>query len=337
MDIHGESIMMKKNYRVRIASTGIYIPEGIMDNEAMIKRVRANTDEAEFLTSEWIVERVGIHTRRRCLPHETLVYTNTVAMESALQKANWKAADLDFIILASISTWLEEGGMAIPSTACLIQENVGAYNAFAFDMLAACSGFIYGMAQGISFIESGLCTRGAVLCSENHDRGLNYADPKSCILIGDVSTVTLLEKSDEPNVHDMILQANDEKKLSRIIELPFGGYFGLHGKQVYKEGVRTMIDITREIITRNGYIIADINWFIFHQANLLMLERVGESLGIPEGHNLMNIVDLANTTAGTIPSVLAQNIDNGTIKRGDKIVFTAFGGGLTSGSLLMTY
>lgn len=329
--------MRQKSYSVRINTATLQLPSGVVDNEAVVRRVKENTDEADFLTPEWIEERVGIVTRRRFSPDEKLVDLSVAALDSALQIAGWTPADLDFIILASISTWLEEGGMAIPAMACLIQEQAGAFNAFAYDMLAACSGFTYGVAQAVSFIEGGLCDRGALICAENHDRGLNYADPTSCILIGDVTTATLLERAEEPQVHDMILLGNDARKLSHLIELPFGGYFGMKGRRVYREGVKSMCDVTQQIMDRNGYAVQEIDWFIFHQANELMLGSVGDLLRIPPERNLMNIREMANTTAGTIPSVLAQNLANGTIQRGDKIIFTSFGGGLTTGSILATY
>ncbi len=335
-------MLAEKRFSVKIASMGMVIPSGKINNEEIIKKIQASTPDADFLNEEWIVRRVGILERRRCLPEEDLVTTSGAALKQALERAGWDPMELDFIILASISTFLDPKGSAIPAMACKIQEQTGCFNAFAYDMFSACSGFVYGIGQAVAFIESGMARKGALLCCENHDKGLNYKDFKSSILIGDVSTATLLEKSETSAISNIELRANNESCLSDIIRLPLSkageqGYFSLDGRKVFKEGVNTMTELTRRALAHNGLTPETVDWFIYHQANKVMLQSVGKRVGIPAEKNLMNLEYMGNTTAGTIPSVLCENIDNGKIQRGHKVLCTAFGGGLTSGCLLLDF
>ncbi len=333
--------MTHKSFHAKIASSAMYLPSNVLTNDQIVARIKSQNPEAP-VDSDWIYQRTGIKTRRKFESNEDLVSTSTAALNEALERASWGPEELDFIIFASISSWGDKDGSAIPSTACKIQERAKSYKAFAYDMLAACSGFVYGAGQAVSFIESGIAKKGALICSENQDTGLNYKDYKSCILIGDVSTATLFETSDTPQVHSMVLRANDSKELSSIIQLPYTkledpGYFSLEGHKVFKEGVTTMASLTYETLKMNHLSPHEVDWYIYHQANKVMLDSIVGRLEIPPEKNLTNIEYMANTTAGTVPSVLSENINNGKIKRGDKVLMTAFGGGLTSGSLLITY
>ena len=341
---------MKKDYHAKVAATGIVLPKTCYTNDQIIEKINAATqgrDDVPELRSDWIEENIGIRTRYYFDETESLVDASAKACEQALSQAGWRALDLDFVILCSISSHADKNGAAIPSSACLVQEQLGAYNAFAYDSLAACSGWVYGMAQGVAFIESKMAKRGAVICAEKQSVGLNYADHRSSVLIGDVATVTLLESSEQPQLGAIHLQANDEKKLSSIISLPYfrhdddghyqHGHFALKGQAVFKEGIRTMMILTEQALQVNELSLEDVDWFVYHQANAAMLRMVGRKLGIPDEKNLMNIDRLGNTTAGTIPSVLAMYMADGTIKRGDTVCCVAFGGGLTAGSVVFTY
>lgn len=341
---------MKTSYHVGIAATGMVLPKRKYSNQDIIERIKkATKDKKEIpeLKAEWIEENIGIKDRYFFGDEELLVDVSTQACKQALQKASWQASDLDFIIFSSISTHCETGSMVIPSSACLTQEKLQAYHAFAYDTSAACSGWTYGMAQGIALIESGMCSKGAVICSEKQLKGLDFSNHISSVLIGDIATATLIEKTPQAKIQSVFLQANNKKNLSDIITLPYFsteenkgdaiGFFDLKGRSVFKEGTQTMTDLTIKALKDNKLTSNDVSWFIYHQANGAMLRRVGKKVGIRDQQNLMNIHQLGNTTAGTIPSVLHMHIENGTIKRDDTICCVSFGGGLTSGSIVLTY
>ncbi len=342
---------MDKTFSVGVAATGLRLPERSYSNDEVLREIssaqKAAGMDVKELTSAWIEENIGIASRHYFSDDERLVDMSAEATQQALDRAGWDPMDLDFIIFASISMHSEMDSRIIPSSACCVQEQLRAYNAFAYDSVAACSGFVYGMAQGVSFIEAGMSQRGAVICAEKQRKGLDFTDHRSSVLIGDAATVTLLEKTSSPKVYSMSLHANDDKQLSDIIHLKFQrqdeegamhkGYFGLQGPAVFKEGIRTMALLTLEALAHNHLSVDDVDWFIYHQANGAMLRMVQQKVGFAPEKNLMNIDRLANTTGATIPSVLHMHIENGTIQRGDKICCVAFGGGLTSGSVVFEY
>lgn len=341
---------MKKNFRAGVAATGMVLPKQCYTNDDIIAEINKATsgrDDVPELNSAWIEENIWIKTRYHFSEEENLVDASVSAVNQALEKAGWSAGDLDFVIFSSVSNHADKNSMIIPSAACLVQERCEAFNAFAYDTSAACSGWVYAMAQATAFIESGMAKRGVVICSEKQRQGLNFADHRSSVLIGDVATATLLERTEQPKTRSLYLKANDERKLSDIISLPYfrelpsgelqTGYFALQGKKVFKAGIMSMFHLTQATLEENQLAVDDVDWFIYHQANGAMLRQVGRKVGMKDERNLMNIQQLANTTAGTIPSVLHMHIENGTIKRGDTVCCIAFGGGLTSGSVLFEY
>ncbi len=338
---------MSKSFHVGVAGTGMVLPKTKYTNDDIIEKIKLETAGMEGipeLNSQWIEENIWIKQRYFFGEDESLVDVSTLAVQKALDQAGWDANELDFVVLSSISFHAGEDTNAIPSAACVVQEKLAAYNAFAYNTSAACSGWVYGMGQGIAFIESGMAKKGVVICAEKQQYGLNFKDHRSSILIGDVATATLLEATPETKTKSVYLHANDDKKLSEIIKLPFHGsaylgtgHFSLQGKQVFKAGIMTMTKLTLQALQQNQLTVEDVDWFIYHQANGAMLRMVGQKVGMADEKNLMNIQELANTTAGTIPSVLHMYIENGTIKRGDKICCIAFGGGLTSGSVVFEY
>lgn len=338
---------MNKQFQVGIAGTGMVLPKTRYSNDDIIAEINAATvgrTDIPELNSAWIEENIWIKTRYHFTEEEKLVDVSVAAVEQALATAGWDAAELDFVIFSSISGHAELSSAAIPSVGCLIQERLGAYSAFAYDTSAACSGWVYGASQGVAYIESGMATKGVVICTEKQRRGLDFSDHRSSILIGDVATATLLERTPTAKVQHLHLQANDEKQLSHIISLPYysgegakTGYFSLQGKTVFKEGVATMLKLTQQALTQTGRTVADVDWFIYHQANGAMLRMVGRKLGMIDEKNLMNIQQLGNTTAGTIPSVLHMHLADQTIQRGDTVCCIAFGGGLTAGAMMFEY
>ena len=341
---------MKKNFRAGVAATGMVLPKNCYTNDdiiAEINKATAGRTDVPELNSAWIEENIWIKTRHHFTKEESLIDASVDAVQQALARAGWDAADLDFVILSSVSCHSDENSMVIPSMACQIQEKLEAFNAFAYDTSAACSGWVYGMAQATAFVESGMAKRGVVICSEKQRQGLNFSDHRSSVLIGDVATATLLERTESVKTRSVYLKANDSRKQSDMIRLPYfreleagglnTGYFSLQGKRVFKEGIMSMCRLTKETLVQNEMTVDDVDWFIYHQANGAMLRQVGRKIGMKDERNLMNIQQLANTTAGTIPSVLHMHIEDGTIKRGDTVCCIAFGGGLTAGSMLFEF
>ena len=340
---------MKTSYHVGIAATGMILPKRSYTNQDIITYIKqANKDkQIPDLKPAWIEDNIGIKTRYFFGEDESLIEVSVKACLQALKKASWDASDLDFVIFSSISTHCDDQAGAIPSSACLVQEKLQAYNAFAYDTSAACSGWTYGLTQGVAHIESGFCKKGVIICSEKQLKGLDFSNHISSVLIGDVATATLLEKSATPKTKSVFLQANTGKQLSHIITLPYFrqtneqaasvGFFALKGRTVFKEGTQTMVSLTQKALETNKLSVDDIDWFIYHQANGAMLRMVGKKVGIESKKNLQNIEVLGNTTAGTIPSVLHMHLESGLIKRGHKICCVSFGGGLTSGYVVFTY
>jgi 3-oxoacyl-[acyl-carrier-protein] synthase III len=344
------------NLRVKIVSTGMYLPDNVYTNDKIIARIKKTINDPNDprllqLSAEKIEANTGIRQRyyadltRETNP-ETALFMGKIALERALLEAGWNALDLDFIIFSTVSVGNNPGDFLIPSVACHLQQDIGAFNAMAYDLKAACSGWVYGMSQAIVNIEAGFAGKGAIICSETQERGLDFSDPATCVLIGDLAVATLVEKSDKINVEFLRTEANNERQLKNIIQLNDANVYGdknaltrpffrLNGSRVYKEGIRHMSALVKETLSETNNSIEDIDHFIFHQANGSMLKRVAKMTGIPPEKNLMNIAEVGNTTSATIPSVLHMYIENGTIKKGDKVLFTAFGGGVTSGTILM--
>lgn len=291
---------------------------------------------------------------------ESLVKVSVDVLNQALREAGWEPESLDFIIFSSVSAG-PPNTQKIPTVGCRIQEAVGAWNAWAYDMMAACSGWVYPIQQATAFIHSGMAKRGAVVVSEMSEAGVDYFNEKSSPLIGDVATATLMSWSDEPGVWDVVCKANSPKTPSDIITL---GYppkmklegvdqwlpvvdattkpkyvevsepFALKGKTVFAEGIREMtkhtvqnLEVAKEVSGRTP------DWFVYHQANGAMLMKIIGDLGIDPVRNLYNIDRFGNTIGATIPSVMAENWSD-KVKPGDLVSAVAFGGGVTSGRLL---
>lgn len=348
-----------KKMNVKISGTGIYLPENVYTNEDVIERIKKELPpgdpRAEKLDPKWIEQNIGIKERRyadqtRSDRPETNVNMATWALEDALASSGWKAEELDVIILSTISSHCSNNFSLIPSVACQVQHNVGAFNASAYDMLAACSGWTYAASQAISQISSGMAKKIAVISCETQERGLEFNNPVSSVLIGDVAACTLFEESQEGNVLDINIEANREGDSWEIITLnntnvwddPYEGCevhprFRLKGKTVFKEGTKRMVDLAKKSMEAAELTKDDIQHFVFHQANGAMLLMAGSKLGLSPAQVPINLDRLANTTSGTIPSVLHEIVSSGRVKKGDKIMFVSFGGGITSGSILMEY
>lgn len=323
---------------VRIAGTGCHYPEGKLTNADLEKLVDT--------TDEWIVQRTGIRERRRCDPAkgENTTWICTEALKKALADARIDASELDLVILASVT-----GDNPCPATACRVAANVGAGNAGAFDLLAACSGFVYGLNIAHDLIRMGGYRTVAVIGCDVMSKMMDYTDRGVCILFGDAAGAAILRTTDDPSRgmlagcmhadgsrwHDLYVPTSNH-------DLPPGvkpgdvklGALHMNGREVYKFAVGTFAGLIERTMERAGLSAGDIDQFVCHQSNARMLESARERFGIPAEKFRINIDHYGNCSAGSVPVVLDELRKEGKCREGELVMFVAFGGGLTWSSSL---
>ena len=349
--------MKTTNKNIKIAATGIYIPDNSYDNEAIMDRIRqalpSDDPRLQKLSAQWVTNNIGIKSRyyadmTRDENPETHTNMSTWSLESALENAGWSADELDLVIVSTSTKSASPGINSIPSVASQVQSAIGAWNASAYDMSAACSGWTYASSQAFAYMISGMAKKVAVICTETQERGLDYTNPTTSVLFGDVSATTLFEVSEKDNLLYTDIQGNTETDDPNIIRCQYANIwgdpghtrsasFGLDGKTVFKTGIKRMCKMTKDALESAGLEKEEVQHYIFHQANGAMILHVGTRLGLDPSQVPINLDTFANTTSGTIPSVLHCSIESGRIKRGDKVMFISFGGGITAGAVLMEY
>lgn len=296
----------------------------------------------------WIVERTGIRFRHLA---EDGVNTSDLALEAskrALAAANLQPADIEMILFATVSP-----DQPMPNTACVLQKKLGARDCMAVDISAACSGFVYALSIADQFIRTGTHKTILVVGAEVLHRYVNYKERETCILFGDGAGACLLTRSedDQPSqIYSAHLHADGQ--ISDLFQLPAGGsaipfsqrvldenlqYVRMKGREIFKHAVRTMSNACDEALAANNMTAGDVDWIIPHQANLRIIEAVAKHFGAPMEKVVVEIADTGNTSAATIIVALDRAIRDGRIQRGQNVLLTAFGAGITSGSLLMRY
>lgn len=324
--------------RSRIIGTGSYVPEKVLTNYDLEKMVDTS--------HEWIMDRTGISERRIASDDEATSDLAYHASLSALKNAGIKPEDLDFIIVATITP-----DMLFPSTACLVQQKLGINGIFAFDISAACSGFVYALSVADNFIKSGLYRTGLVVGAEVLSRLVDWTDRSTCVLFGDgAGAVVLQAVSGENGIISTHLRSDG--RLWDMLYVPGGGtrvptsenmlnnklqYIKMRGNELFKVAVNTMTEAAREVLKFNGLTSDDIKLFIPHQANLRIIQAVGKKLSTPMSKFMINLEKYGNTSAASIPIALYDAIAEGKIKEGDYIILDAFGGGLTWGASLIKW
>jgi 3-oxoacyl-[acyl-carrier-protein] synthase-3 len=327
-------------YRSRIAGTGHFLPEKRLSNTDLEKIVETN--------DQWIHERTGIRWRRIA---EDGVNTSDLALGAsklALEAAGMSAEDLDMILVATVSP-----DQPMPNTACVLQKKLGARDVMSVDISAACTGFVYGFSIADQFIRSGTYKNILVVGAEVLHRYVNYKDRETCILFGDgagAAIVTRATEEQDSKVYSVHLHADGQ--ISDLFVLPAGGsaipfskrvldedlqYVKMKGREIFKHAVRTMSQSCDEALEANGMKPEDVSWIIPHQANLRIIEAVAKHFGAPMEKVVVEIEDTANTSAATVIIALDRAIRDGRIQRGQNIILTAFGAGITSGSILLRY
>lgn len=324
-----------------VSGTGFFLPPDIMSNKDLEKLV--DTSDA------WIEERTGIKNRHIAKARDATSDLAYPAAVDALQEAGVLAADLDMIIVATVS-----GDQVMPSTACVLQARLGAHRAAAFDILAACSGFIYALSVADQFIKSNQCQNILVVGAEVLHGLVNYEDRQTCILFGDGAGAWVVSKKTNPNspaqIHSSFLAADGS--LGDLFILPGGGsrmpfskevleqkkhFVEMKGKEIFKHAVRTMSHCVNHILEQTKWQAQDIDWLIPHQANSRILSAVADQLHFPKEKLIESLSETGNTSAASIPLAFGLALKEGKIKRGDKLILAAFGAGLTSGSLALTF
>ncbi len=323
-----------------ILGTGSYLPEGLLTNQQLEQTVDTN--------DAWILERTGIASRHIAAPQQATSDLAYAAAFQALEAAQVSAQDLDAILVATVT-----GDQLMPSTACVLQSRLGCRSIMALDISAACSGFVYGLSIADQFIKSGMYKNVLVIGAETLSRIVNYEDRQTCILFGDGAGAAVVGRSQTSNA-GRILSAHlgAQGDLGDVLTLTGGGsrlpfsqeildqklhLVQMKGREVFKAAVRALVDRSREALRANSLQVADLDWVIVHQANIRIIEAVAHTLEIPPEKLLVNIRETGNTSSASIPILLDQSVRNGKVKRGDTVLFAAFGAGLTSGSLILKF
>ncbi len=320
-----------------ITCVGGYVPETKLTNFDLEKMVDTN--------DEWIRTRTGISERRILKePGKATSDLATKAIEEILKKKNLQATDIDCIICATVTP-----DMVFPATANLIGDKIGATNAFGFDIGAACSGFLFALTTGTSFIESGRYNKVIVVGADKMSAIIDYTDRNTCVLFGDGAGAVLLEPSkDDCGIKDSLLRSDGSG--AKFLHMKAGGslkpstvetvmakehYAYQEGQSVFKFAVKGMADVSADLLEKNNLTGDDIAWLVPHQANLRIIDATANRMGLPKEKVMINIHKYGNTTAATIPLCLWEW--ESQLKKDDNIVLAAFGGGFTWGATLIKW
>ncbi|NTU93321.1 MAG: ketoacyl-ACP synthase III [Chlorobiaceae bacterium] len=327
--------------KAAITTTAKYLPEEVLSNFDLERMLETN--------DEWIRTRTGIRERRILRdPEKATSYMCTEVARQLLDKRGITASEIDLIIVATMSP-----DMVFPATACLVQGNIGAKNAWGFDISAACSGFVYGLYTGAQFIESGNCRKVMVIGADKMSSILDYTDRSTAILFGDGAAGVILEPAREEGfgVLDARLYSDGKNGQEHLL-MPAGGsrhpashetidkrmhFIKQDGKQVFKAAVMAMADVAEEIMSRNGLTAETIDWLVPHQANQRIIQATADRMGIGMEKVMMNIEYYGNTTAGTVPICLAELDEQNKLHTGSNLVLASFGAGYTWGAIYVRW
>jgi 3-oxoacyl-[acyl-carrier-protein] synthase-3 len=318
----------------RIVATGSALPE----------RVLTNADLEKFVdtSDEWIRTRTGIRQRHIAADGETTGDLSTLAAQRALDAAGIKASEIDLIVLGTTTP-----DIIFPSTACLVQHRLGANGCAAFDVNAACSGFVYALGVADKFIKTGASKKALVIGAETLTRMIDWNERETCVLFGDGAGAVVLEGSSEPGIYATCLHADGGHK--ELLYNPVGVSAGftdepnhgvrirMAGREVFKVAVKTLDALVEETLKAAGMDAAQLDWLIPHQANLRIIEATAKRLNMSMEQVIVTVDQHANTSAGSVPLALDHAVRSGKVKRGQNLLLEAFGGGFTWASALLRY
>jgi len=326
-------------YRAVITGCGSFAPAKTLTNEDLAKMV--NTSD------EWIRTRTGIKVRHIAADNETTAFLATEAAKNALKMANLDAADIELIIVATITP-----EMVFPSTASFVQRALGAKRAWVFDLAAACSGFVYGLGIVQQFMENGRLKNALVIGAETLTKITNWDDRTSCILFGDGAGAVVLERNDDGRrgiLYSTMFSDGDRWEAlncqaygsrypaDKQLDDPKKIYMEIRGREVYQQAIRRIVETVIECMDNCGLSVDDVRMVVSHQMNARIIESSAKRLNLPVEKVFININEYGNTSAASVPIAFDECVRTGKIKRGDIVILVAFGAGLTWGANVIQF
>ncbi len=329
---------MTQLLRVKILATGSHVPERVLDN-AYFEKIVETTDA-------WILERTGIRERRVSRPDEPTSDLAAEAARKALAAAEVRPGEIDTLIVATSSP-----DRVVPPTAVYVQKKLGCWNAGCCDLIAACSGFTYALEAGRAYVASGQAKRCLVIGAEELTKITNYKDRSTCVLFGDAAGAAVLGPSDgesdilyskmgcDGRLDDLIIAPAGGTAMAATLETiqKSGHAIQMRGREVYKFAVPKFVEIIKEALAACRVNLSDVKAFIPHQMNLRMIEAVADRLALPLDRMVLNIERYGNTSAASIPVALDEAVRSGRIGRGDLVLMSAMGAGITWGTILLRW
>ena len=325
--------------RVKISALGTYVPPRILDNYQLEKMVETSHD--------WIMERTGIRERHLVDKGVATSDLATAAAKQALERRGIPATDLEAIIVATVTP-----DMMFPATACLVQNKLGSPKVWGFDLIAACSSFVYALQVGTQFVRTGAHKKVMVIGSDVMSSIIDYTDRAPCVIFGDGAGAVILEQSDEEGIDILDFEHEVDGTGACALYMPGGGslnpsthetvdkkmhYVHQDGQAVFKFAVKKMAELCENLLKRNGLTGHDVDCYIPHQANRRIITATADRVGMDPKKVIINIDRYGNTTSGTIPLAMQTAIDEGRLKKGDLVLLSAVGAGFTVGAALLRW
>ena len=324
---------------VVIKGMGAYAPKNVVTNEDLSQIVDTS--------DEWIRTRTGIGERHLADESETVSFMASEAAKEALENSGLSIEEIDLLIVATMTP-----DMLFPSTACLVQSKLGLKKVASFDIEAACSGFLYALEVGSSMLKAGAYKNALIIGSEKISGIVDWQDRTTCVLFGDGAGAAVLSKTEEPDIGVLGALLRAEGDAAHLLHMPGGGsnipasseslddrqhFLKMNGKEIFKVAVRYMEQATLDLLESKGLTIEEIDCVIPHQANMRIIDSLGERLGVPKEKFVNNLVRYGNTSAASIPIALTEAVKLGKLKKGDHLLLIAFGAGLTWGASLIKW
>ena len=324
---------------VVIKGMGAYAPKNVVTNEDLSQIVDTS--------DEWIRTRTGIGERHLADESETVSFMASEAAKEALENSGLSIEEIDLLIVATMTP-----DMLFPSTACLVQSKLGLKKVASFDIEAACSGFLYALEVGSSMLKAGAYKNALIIGSEKISGIVDWQDRTTCVLFGDGAGAAVLSKSEEPDIGVLGALLRADGDAAHLLHMPGGGsnipasseslddrqhFLKMNGKEIFKVAVRYMEQASLDLLESKGLTIEEIDCVIPHQANMRIIDSLGERLGVPKEKFVNNLVRYGNTSAASIPIALTEAVKLGKLKKGDHLLLIAFGAGLTWGASLIKW
>jgi len=333
-------MLSSKRIYATMRSIGAYVPQKVLTNQELEKMVDTS--------NEWIIKRTGIKERHIAESDEATSDLGVQASKIAIERANLKPSDIDLVLCATVTP----DYFNMPSTACIILDKLGIKNVQAFDISAACSGFVYGLSIAKAFIESGMKKNVLLIGAEKFSSIVDWSDRGTCILFGDGAGASVISATTEPNERIIDIQASADGSYSDFLITPSPGsvnpatceaieqglqYVKMKGNETFKLAVKTLTKDVREILEKNSISSSEITHFVPHQANYRIIKAVGDALKLDKEQIVLTIDKYGNTSAASIPMAINDIYESSKLKYGDLMLLDTFGGGLTWASALLKF